>query len=606
MKAATRKLFKRVFLVLQPPPDMTLTNWADKYRMLSRKTSAEPGRWKTSKAPYQKEIMNAISDLSIQKVVVMSAAQIGKTDGFILNPIGYFMHYDPAPIMVMQPTIKMGESFSKDRLTPMLQDTPELRDKVNDKSRNSGNTILHKQFPGGHVTIVGANAPSDLRSRPIRILLADEIDGYPATAGKDGDPLLLAAKRLTTFWNKKEVFISTPTVKGVSRIEVEFENSTQEIWNVPCPSCGELQELEWGQVKFDKANLNEINYVCIKCGVIESEATWKEQYVRGKFIPRKPDKKVRGFFLNSLASLFVDWKEIVEKFLVANEEKKKGNIELLKAWTNTEMGQTWEEEGNEIEADPLYRRREKYNCEVPGEVICLTAGVDTQDDRFEIEVVGWGVERESWGIKYHIIYGDLKQQRVWDDLKAYLNQTFTRADGAKLKLFRACIDTGGHFFNEVCKFCKPLFPSVLPIRGRGGFDVPYIPRPSKNNRAQTPMWTLGVDTGKALIYQSLAVEEEGANYCHFPRDKGTGYTEDYFKGLTAERMVMTYKQGKAQYIWKLKENGTKRNEPLDCRDYAQAALEIGGGLSVLKKAERGETSAAPAKKRGRGVRGQGV
>jgi phage terminase large subunit GpA-like protein len=200
----------------------------------------------------------------------------------------------------------------------------------------------------------------------------------------------------------------------------------------------------------------------------------------------------------------------------------------------------------------------------------------------------------------------LKQQRVWDDLKAFLNQTFTKADGTKLKILRTCMDAGGHFFNEVCKFCKPLYPSVFPIRGRGGFDVPYIPRPSKNNRVQTPMFSLGVDTGKALIYQSLAVEEEGANYCHFPRDKDTGYTEDYFRGLTAERMVMTYKKGKAQYVWKLKDNGTKRNEPLDCRNYAQAALEIAGGIAVLKKPERAETKATPQKKRGRGVRGQGV
>jgi phage terminase large subunit GpA-like protein len=587
---------------------MTLAEWADEKRILSKKTSAAPGRWKTDNAPYQREIMNSISDASIQKVVVMSAAQIGKTDGFILNPIGYFMDYDPAPIMVMQPNLQMGESFSKDRLTPMLRDTPALRDKVNDKTRNSGNTILHKEFPGGHIAIVGANSPSGLRSRPIRILLADEIDGYPATAGKDGDPLLLASKRLTTFWNKKEVLISTPTIKGVSRIEIEFENSTQEIWHIPCPSCAELQALEWGQVHFDKENLCEINYVCIKCGVIDSEVAWKEKFTEGQFIPRFPEREVRGFYLNSLASLFVEWKDIVEKFLVANEEKKKGNIELLKAWTNTEMGQTWEEEGSEIEHDALYLRREKYNCEVPNEVICLTAGIDTQDDRFEIEVVGWGIERENWGIKYHVIYGDLKQQKVWGELDAYLNQTFTRADGAKLKIIRACMDTGGHFTNQVYKFCKQRFArGILAIKGGNvGFDKPYIPKPTKNNREKVPLWTLGVDTGKALIYQSLAVENEGANYCHFPKDKNTGYTEDYFKGLTAERMVMTYRKGKAQYIWKLKENGTKRNEPLDCRNYALAALEIAGGIALLKKPERAEATAAPIAKRRRGVRGTGV
>jgi len=591
MKTATRDLFRRIFSVLKPPPDMTLSQWADEKRVLSKKTSAEPGRWKTSKAPYQREIMDAISDVAVQKVVVMSAAQIGKTDGFILNPIGYYMDYDPSPIMVMQPNLQMGESFSKDRLSPMIQDTPALREKVSDKTRNSGNTILHKEFPGGHITIVGANSPSGLRSRPIRILLADEIDGYPATAGKDGDPLLLASKRLTTFWNKKEVFISTPTVKGASRIEIEFENSTQEIWNVPCPACGEYQPLEWGQVHFDKNNLDEIDYVCEKCGTVSNEIEWKEQFIKGKFYPRFPERAVRGFYLNSLASLFVEWREIVEKFLVANEEKKKGNIEMLKAWTNTEMAQTWEEEGYEISDDDLYMRREKYNCEVPNGVLVLTAGIDTQDDRFEIEVVGWGAEYENWGIKYQIIYGDLKQQDVWDSLDAFLNQTFTRADGSKLKIVRACMDAGGHFFNQVCKFCKDRFSrGILPIRGRAGFDVPYIPRASKNNRANTPLFTLGVDTGKDLVYQRLAIENEGANYCHFPREKDRGYTVEYFKGLTAERKVLTYRKGISCYIWKPKQNWTKRNEPLDCRNYAQAALEISG--VVLKKKDENTTIAA--------------
>lgn len=604
MKTSTRKLFTRIFKVLEPPPDMTLTQWADEFRILSKKTSAEPGRWKTSKAPYQKEIMDAISDTSVQKVVVMSAAQIGKTDGFILNPIGYFIHYDPSPIMVLQPNLNMGESFSKDRLTPMLQDTPILRGKVKDNTKGSGNTIMHKEFPGGHITIVGANSPSGLRSRPIRILLADEIDGYPPTAGNDGDPLLLASKRLTTFWNKKEVFISTPTVKGISRIEMEYENSTQEVWQVPCPDCGVFQELSWGQVSFDKENLHEISYVCVHCGVMHSEVAVKEGYHRGKFVPRYPERAVRGFHLNSLASLFVEWREIVEKFLDANQQKKKGNIEQLKAWTNTEMGQTWEEQGSEIDHEELYHRRETYHAEVPEDVLCLTAGVDTQDDRFEIEVVGWGEEKESWGIQYKIIYGDLKQKQVWAQLDAFLGQTFVRADGAKLKIMRACIDSGGHFSNEVYRFCKNKFPRILAVRGKGGFDAPYIPRASKNNREQTPLFTLGVDTGKALIYQSLAVTELGANYCHFPKDQDRGYDDAYFKGLTAERMVLTYKKGKAQYVWKLKENGTKRNEPLDCRNYAQAALEISG--VVLKKTNQTDIAATATKKPRRRTRSGGV
>ena len=603
MKQATFELFSRVFAVLAPPPDMTISEWADEYRRLSSESSAEPGRWRTAKAPYQKEIMDAICDVSIQKVVVMSAAQIGKTDGFILNPIGFFMHYDPSPIMVLQPTIQVGESFSKDRLSPMLRDTPVLRDKVNDKARNSGNTILQKIFPGGHVTIVGANSPSSLASRPIRILLADEIDRYPATAGNEGDPLLLAGKRLTTFWNKKEVDVSTPTIKGLSRIEVEYEHSTQEEWNVPCPACGALTPLEWANVLFDRDNLEEISYTCPHCGVVSSETEWKEHFGGGKFIAAFPERKVRGFHLNALASMFVEWREIVQKFITANDEKKKGNIELLKVWTNTEMGQTWEEEGEQIETDELYKRREKYNCEVPEEVLVLTAGVDVQDDRFEVEVVGWGVDKESWGIRYQAIYGDLKLKPVWDELDAFLSQTFTTADGRRLKVICTCVDSGGHFSNQVYRFCKERTARrVFAIKGKGGADVPYFNRPSKTNSVKTPLFTIGVDTGKAILYQRLAVQEEGPNYCHFPKDKDRGYTQEYFRGLTAEKMVMTYKRGKAQYVWTLKDGGYKRNEPLDIRNYATVALEIAN--PVLKKPDPTAPAAAP-KKRGRRSRTNG-
>ena len=293
----------------------------------------------------------------------------------------------------------------------------------------------------------------------------------------------------------------------------------------------------------------------------------------------------------------MEWREIVEKFLTANEEKKKGNIELLKAWTNTEMGETWEEEGEQIETDDLYKRRERYNCEVPEEVLVLTAGVDVQDDRFEVEVVGWGVDKESWGIKYQAIYGDLKLKPVWDELDRFLSQTFTTADGRRLKIICACVDSGGHFTTQVYRFCKErIARRVFAIKGKGGAEVPYFNRPSTANNIKAPLFTVGVDTGKALLYQRLAVQEEGPNYCHFPREKDRGYTQEYFRGLTAEKMVITYKKGKAQYVWTLKDGGYKRNEPLDIRNYATVALEIAN--PVLKKPER-EAAPVPQKRRGR-------
>lgn len=604
MKKHTADMFARIFKVLQPPPEMTLSQWADKFRRLSSGSSAEPGRWKTAKAPYQKEIMDAITDITIKKVVIMSAAQVGKTDAMVLNPIGYYVHYDPSPIMVIQPTIDMAEKFSKEKLSPMLRDTPVLADRINEKSRNSGNTIMQKIFPGGFITIAGANSPTGLRSHTIRILLADEIDAYPASAGKEGDPLLLASKRQTTFWNKKQVDISTPTVKGVSRIEVEYENSSRGEWNTPCPCCGELQPLVWSNVVFDKEDLSEIKYACSKCGVISSEAEWKEHFTEGTFVHEDPENPVRGFHLNTLASTLTTWQEVVEKFLIANAEMKKGNVELMKVWTNTEMGQTWEEDGETVEDDELMKRREKYNCEVPEEVLYLTAGVDTQDDRFEIEVVGWGPEYESWGIKYAVIYGDTSnmEDQCWKDLDTFLQQSWKKADETQLKLSCTCIDSGGHRSNQVYKFCKARFNRrVFAIKGSNDSAAAYIQKPTKSNREGAYLFTLGVDTGKSLLMDRLKLEDEGPGFCHFPKEDGRGYDEKYFKGLTSEKKVMRYKMGRPYFAWDLKDKGQhKRNEALDCRNYATAAIEITGvPLKKPKKKENKPQTTKKVVKRGR-------
>ena len=614
MESSTRKLFEKIFSVLKPPPDLTLSEWADEYRRLSSEASAEPGRWRTSKAPHQKEIMHAITDIMVQKTVVMSGGQSGKTDAAILNTIGYYIHYEPSPIMVLQPTIQMAEAFSKDRLTPMLRDTPVLAERVNDKSRNSGNTILQKIFPGGHVTMVGANSPSSLASRPIRILLADEIDRYPATAGNEGDPLFLAEKRLTTFWNRKEVDVSTPTIKGMSRIEVEYQNSSRGEWSVPCPCCGALQSLRWANIIFDKENLSEIQYACEKCGAISGETEWKEKFIDGHFVHADPDNPVKGFHINALGSMLSTWREVVEKFLVANEEKKKGNIEMLKAWTNTEMGETWEEDGEQVEEEELLKRRERYNCEVPEEVLYLTAGVDTQDDRFEIEIVGWGPEYESWGIKYAVLYGDNSDidKQVWKDLDSFLLQTFQKADGTQMKIACTCIDSGGHRSNQVYKFCKARFNRrIFAIKGSNNSAAAYIQKPTKNNREKAYLFTLGVDTGKSLLLQRLKLQEEGPGYCHFPKDEQgkpyspRGYDENYFKGLTAERQVLVYKKGRPFFEWRLRDKGEhKRNEALDCRNYATAAIEITG--LPLKKPEEKQTATPKTAKRKRRINRGGI
>lgn len=579
-------MLARCVATLKPPPELTLSQWADRYRMLSAESSAEPGRWHTDKAPYQREIMDAIGDAHIRRVVIMCAAQLGKTE-LLLNILGYFMAYAPAPILVMQPTLDMGQTFSKDRLAPMIRDTPVLRGLVDVKSRYAGNTILKKNFPGGHITIVGANSATGLASRPIKVLLADEVDRYPGSAGTEGDPLSLAQKRQTTFWDKKTVMVSTPVIKGHSRIETEYNQSTREEWNVPCPECGHYQPFVWANLIFDPDDLQkEIVYKCERCGCVANEYRWKQQSQQGRFVAENPGAETRGFHLNTLASTFCGWKEIVQKFIVAKEQLDQGNPEGMKVWVNTELGETWEERGEQVEDTELFNRREIYDAVVPEEVLVLTAGVDVQDDRFEVEIVGWGVGKESWGIRYQKIYGDMLKEQVWEDLDAFLQTVWCKKDGTALRIISCCIDSGGHHTDQVYRFTKERYErGVWAIKGKGGAEVPYIRNPTTNNRVKTPLFIIGVDAGKALLCQRLRHNTKGPNYCHFPANEEAGYDETYFKGLTSEKMVVRFRKGRSVTVWELKDSKYKRNEPLDLRNYATAALEIAN--PVLAKPELG-------------------
>ena len=583
----TAEMFARCAAALRPPPELTLSEWADTYRMLSAENSAAPGRWHTDNAPYQREIMDAIGDPHVRKVVVMSAAQIGKT-AMLMNMLGYYMHYYPAPVLVMQPTLEMGQTFSKDFLAPMIRDTPVLRGLVDTKSRYSGNTILKKNFPGGHVTIIGANSPASLASRPIKVLLCDEVDRYPASAGTEGDPLLLAQKRQTTFWDKKTVIVSTPTIKGSSRIETEFQETTREEWNVPCPRCGHYQPLRWANIVFDRHDLKKgVRHKCERCGCESGEYDWKAQEIRGHFVAEAPGAAARGFHLNTLSSTFCGWQEVVEKFLLAKEMLDQGDPEKMKTWVNTELGETWEEPGERLEDTELVNRREVYDAQVPEDVLVLTAGVDVQDDRFEVEVVGWGAGKESWGIRYQKLYGDMLKEQVWRDLDAFLTATFSKRDGTQLPILCTCIDSGGHHTDQVYRFTKERYERrIFAIKGKGGQETPYIRNPSTNNRVKTPLFILGVDAGKALVYQRLKhtpPERRGPNYCHFPLNEEAGYDEQYFRGLTSEKAVVRFRKGRSVTVWEIRDASYKRNEPLDLRNYATAALEIAN--PVLKGPE---------------------
>lgn len=570
----TKKLFQKLIKSFQTPPDMSVSDWADAYRMLSPESSAEPGKWRTDRAPYQKEIMDAVSDDRCYKVVVMSSAQVGKSE-VILNMIGYHIDYDPAPIMYVLPTDSMAATFSKDRVGPMIRDTPSLKSKVMDaKSRDSGNTIFHKKFNGGHLTFIGANTPSQLASRPIRILLADEIDRFPDSAGAEGDPLQLAIKRTTTFWNRKIIEVSTPTIKGVSKIEKEYEASSMEHLNVACPHCGKFQTYEWEQLKFDHVSGTQdftmLGYKCRFCGEIEREVIWKKQPI--KWIAEHPERKeVRGFHLNEMASPWKHWDEIVADFL---EAKRQGR-EMLKVWHNTSLGLPWEEDGDLDIKDILLKRREFYNCEVPKDVVVLTSGVDVQDNRLEYEIVGWGRDKVSYGIKYGVLYGDPGKTEVWKMLDDVLFANYKRADGLEMQIMTTCIDSGGHHTTEVYEYCKKReLRRVWAIKGQGGSGVSYIQRPTKRNKSGAWLFNIGVDVGKDTMASRLKtnfVTEPG--FCHFPMEADKGYDEQYFEGLTAEKRNIRTITGRVVINWVKKYEGI-RNEPFDIRNYATAALEI--------------------------------
>lgn len=552
--------------MLAPPPDLTVSQWADAKRRLSPEASAEPGRWDTSRAEYQRGILDALSDAAVTTVVVMSSAQVGKTEA-VLNVCGFFIDQDPAPILVLQPTLEMGQAFSKDRLAPMLRDTPALHGKVKDaRARDSGNTLLHKTFPGGHITIAGANSAASLASRPIRVLLADEVDRYPLSAGTEGDPVSLARKRTTTFWNRKIALVSTPTVKGQSRIEAAFEESDKRFYLVPCPDCGHEQRLRWQNVRWPEGDPSGAEYSCEECGTLWSDAQRWGAVRRGHWEATAEFRGVAGFHLSELYSPWRKLAETVTDFLDA-----KADPERLRTWVNTSLGETWEDKGETVDHSQLDRLREPYGPDdLPDEVFVATAGVDTQDDRLEVEIVGWGEDEESWGVAYHVLYGDPAQQAVWDELDAVLMETYQTASGRTVRLQAAAIDSGGHHAEAVLRFCRERFRRrVYAIKGQGGQGKPVWPVRASKTKTRDSVFMVGVDTAKDTIYARWKIDEAGAGCCHLPADPSTGYDDDWTEQVTSEQRVTRYREGRPYTVWVLPKG--KRNEALDCRVYAFAA-----------------------------------
>ncbi len=568
-------LEKKAFLAFKPPRKLTLSEWADENAFLSSESSAEGGRWRT--LPYQKGIMDAITNPAIEQVTVMKSARVGYSK--ILNHvIGYHIHQDPAPIMLVQPTIEDAQGYSKEEIAPMLRDTPVLKGLVSEaKAKDGANTILQKQFPGGTLSLVGANSPRGFRRVSRRIVLFDEVDGYPPSAGSEGDQIKLGIRRTEYYWNRKIVSGSTPTVKDFSRIERMYQQSDERRYYVPCPKCGHMQYLRWPQIKWFNDDPSTACYECEKCGELIPHSKKRWMVERGEWKATKPGNgKHVGFHIWAAYSYSPNaaWSNLVEEFLDARHD-----AEQLKTWCNTILGVVWEDEyASKISGESLLQRaaEEKYKQGTPpAEVLLLTCGCDCQDDRLSLSVWGFARDEEMYLVNRVVLHGSPSRPEVWKQLDEVLQNPYETEDGRKLNIEVCCIDSGGHHTQEVYGYARERAAmGVIAIKGMGQKGKPPLGKPSKvdinfKGRAMkngAALYPVGVDGVKSLLFARLKHNDPGPGYLHFYPTVGP----DYLQELTAERQILRYHHGFPQRIWVKKSQSP--NEALDEMVYAYAAL----------------------------------
>ena len=546
-----------------PPKNLKISDWADHYRKLSPESSAEAGQWRTDRAEYQREIMDAFNEPDIQRIIFMKSAQVGATE-ILLNVIGYYIDQDPAPMLIMQPTLAMAQAFSKDRLATMIRDSDKIKDCVKDaRSRDSGNTVLSKKFAGGNLNIVGSNSAAGLASRPIRIVLADETDRYESSAGAEGDPISLATKRTTTFWNKKIYMCSTPTIKGLSRIETAFEESDKRYYNVPCPECNTKQILKWKNVIWDEGKPETAAYACQECGSVIDESKKQWMLKHGEWIATAPKSDTAGFHISELYSVWSTWADMAKNFLEAKKQP-----EMLKTWINTALGESWQEQGDTVEYETLLERRLNYDStSIPEEVLIIVAGCDTQKDRIEVTLTGFGRNYQAWVIDHLIFWGDPNANNVWQDLDAFLKKRFKTESERIIPISCTCIDSGGLSTNQVYQFTKPRQARrIFAVKGLSVAGKPIANKPSFVGKNKAVLYGVGTDSAKEAIFARLTTDVDKTTL-HFPSD----VDEEYFKQLTAEKRVAKFIRGRKSLVWK---QIRPRNEALDCLVYCFAAIYI--------------------------------
>ena len=569
-------LEKKAYAAFLPPKKLSLSQWANEYAYLSVESSAEGGRWRT--LPYQKGIMDAVTDPEIEQISVMKSARVGYSK--ILNHIiAFHIHNDPCPIMIVQPTIEDATGYSKEEIAPMLRDTKCLQGLVSDaKAKDGQNTLLQKLFPGGNLTLVGANSPRGFRRVSRRIVLFDETDGYPASAGTEGDQIKLGIKRTEFFANRKIVAGSTPTVKDFSRIEKLFNQTDQRRYYVPCPKCNHMQYLKWANFECFENDPSTTIYKCEKCNhhIPHTKKRWMVE--RGEWRATAPyNGKHVGFHIWAAYSYSpnASWSNLMEEYLACKNDQ-----EQLKTFINVTLGEVYEDEYHtKASADGLLKRAadEKYKEGIPPkEVLILTLGIDVQDDRLSMSVIGFGRNEEMFLIDRKVIYGSPARADLWAQLDEVLQGKYTNEDGKELKIDSAAIDTGGHFTQETYQYVREREQlGLIGIKGMGQKGKPPLGKISKvdiNFRGKVlkrglSLYPVGVDMIKTTLHNKLKDAEVGHGYIHFyPTTKPA-----YFEELTAERQILKHKNGYQERVWVKKKN--QANEALDEMVYAYASFQ---------------------------------
>jgi phage terminase large subunit GpA-like protein len=570
--AEVSDLAREALRAWKPPDKLTLSEWADRHFYLSAESSAEAGRWHT--LPYQKGIMDAITDPSIEQISVMKSARVGYTK--CLNAcIAFHIHQDPCPMMLVQPTIEDAQGYSKEEIAPMLRDTPVLRGLVSEsKAKDGANTILQKQYPGGTLGLVGANSPRGFRRVSRRIVMFDETDGYPPSAGPEGDQIKLGIRRTEYYWNRKIIAGSTPTLKDASRIERLFAQGDQRRYFVPCPDCDHMQYLKWSHMRWDD-QYSPVHYVCEQCGVLIPHSKKRWMVERGKWRATAPGNGKHASFHVWAAYSYspnASWDNLRDEFLEA-----KSDPEALKTFVNTVLGESWEDDyAAKVGADSLLERAEFYEHRmIPAEASALTIGCDVQDNRLSLSVWAWGREEEGWLIDRQVIHGDPSRPEPWKQLDEILLRPFKHALGGELRPDVVCIDSGGHHTMEVYQYARERQNmGVIAIKGQSQKGKPPIGKATKVDlnikgkalKKGAEVYPVGSDTVKSLLFGRLKHNEPGPGFLHFYAEAG----KEYFEELTAEKQITRFVRGYPERVWVKK--SSQRNEALDELVYAYSAL----------------------------------